>query len=102
MPSHDCHDPFHVRWPTRINHFGDLTEILGAEQPRGDHAEHPSVLSVEVLELMHASAWNEKDVGRSDGHLLAVEHPGRDAVQAVDGLIEGFMAVRHWQPGPRG
>jgi hypothetical protein len=102
VPSHDFHDPFDVRRSASIKDLGDLTEVLGAEQPGGDHAELPRILRVEVRKVMHVPARDEEDVAWSDTHLPAIEDPGRDAVQPVDRLIEGFVAVRHRHVGTCG
>ena len=99
MPSHDFHDPLDVRRSLSVDDLGDLTEILGAEQPRGDHAELPGVLRVEVREVMDVPARDEENITWSDTALLAIEDPGHDAGQPVDRLIEGVVAVRHRHAG---
>ena len=66
---------------------------------RGDHAEFPRVLGVKVREVMHAPARDKEDVARSDTDLPVVKHPGQDARQPVDRLIEGLVAMRDRHAG---
>jgi hypothetical protein len=78
VPSHDLHDPFDIRWTASVHNLGDLLEVLGPKEPRGDRAELTRVLGVKVHEVMHVPARDKEDVAGSDTDLLVVKRPGQD------------------------
>jgi len=49
--------------------------------------------------VMHVPARDKEDVARSDTDVPVVKHPGQDARQPIDRLIEGLVAVRDWHAG---
>ena len=96
VAEHDLHHFCAIRWAaaSHVDCLGHFAKILRPDGGRRDHAQHLCVLRGIVVETVHAAARDAKRLSRADVDLPAVDGPGEDAFDAVDGFFVVVVAVR--------
>jgi hypothetical protein len=96
VPAHDLAERRLIGRPARRcgDDLGDVAEVRRAEDARRDDGEEPRVLVAVIREAVDDAAPDARAVARAELDRLARDRVGRAPGQAVDGLLEGIVAVR--------
>src|SRR5215218_5342013 len=74
--------------------LGDVSEVAGSEHAGGGDREELRVDAATILEPVDLAAPDADRFAGAELTRLAVDRPGADALEAVDGLLERVVAVR--------
>src|SRR5215211_3325610 len=74
--------------------LGDVSEVAGSKHAGGGDREELRVDAATILEPVDLAAPDADRFAGAELTHLAVDRPGADALEAVDGLLERVVAVR--------
>ena len=101
---HHPADSGQIRWPAgrRGEDVADLAEVGGPEDAGGRNREELRIDAAAVIKPVDLATRHAYRLPWTDLERLAVDCPRGDALEAVDRLLKGVVAVRRRHPRARG
>jgi hypothetical protein len=75
------------------DYFGGFAEVRGAHYRWGYDGELFYILAAEVIEAVHRASGDAQRLPGTDLDGRAVNRPGKDALDTVEGLLVGVVLV---------
>ena len=95
MTAEDLHHFRSVRWAASggIDCLSRFLEVCGAHYRRGYDGELFHILIAEIIEAMYRAARDAQGLPGTNLDGLAVDRPGKDALDTVEDLLVGVVLV---------
>ena len=76
-----------------IDYFGSFSEVRGAHYRRGYDGELFRILAAEIVEAVHRASGDAQCLPGTNLNRFAINRPGEDALDTVEGLLVGVVLV---------